>query len=74
MSRAVQVVVDCHDPHALNRFWAELMEYEIEEEDLLFDRATSNPSQLRVSRRPTGPRRPIPAVPPVEPALDHQMG
>ena len=31
MSRAVQVVVDCHDPHALNRFWAELMEYEIED-------------------------------------------
>jgi hypothetical protein len=31
VSRAVQVVVDCRDPHALNRFWAELMEYEIED-------------------------------------------
>jgi len=50
------------------------MEFEIEEEDLLFDRATSNPSQLRPSRRPAGPRRPVvtPATP--EPALDHQMG
>jgi hypothetical protein len=31
MSRTVQIVVDCHDPHALNRFWAELMDYEIED-------------------------------------------
>jgi hypothetical protein len=31
MSRPVQVVVDCRDPHALNRFWAELMDYEVED-------------------------------------------
>ena len=31
MSRGVQVVFDCRDPHALNRFWAELMQYEIED-------------------------------------------
>ena len=50
------------------------MEYEIEEEDLLFDRATNNPSLLRPSRRPTGPRCPIPIPQEIEPALDHQMG
>ena len=50
------------------------MEFEISEEDLLFDRATSNPSQLRPSRRPAGPRAPVPTPKPVEPALDHQMG
>jgi hypothetical protein len=31
VTRAVQIAIDCHDPHALNRFWAELMEYEIED-------------------------------------------
>jgi hypothetical protein len=31
VSRAVQVVFDCHDPHAVNRFWAEIMQYEIED-------------------------------------------
>jgi hypothetical protein len=31
MSRAVQIVIDCHDPHTLNRFWAELMQYEPED-------------------------------------------
>ena len=50
------------------------MEYEIEEEDLLFDRATSNPSLLRPSRRPASPRGPVAAPKPIEPALDHQMG
>ena len=50
------------------------MEFEISEEDLLFDRATNNPSLLRPSRRPTGPRRAVPAPTEIEPALDHQMG
>jgi hypothetical protein len=31
MSRAVQIVIDCRDPHSLNRFWAELMQYETED-------------------------------------------
>ena len=31
MSREVQIAIDCHDPHALNRFWAELLEYEPED-------------------------------------------
>ncbi|MGD9996577.1 MAG: VOC family protein [Ilumatobacteraceae bacterium] len=31
MSRSIQVAIDCHDPHALNRFWAALMEYEVED-------------------------------------------
>lgn len=31
MSREVQIAVDSHDPHALNRFWAELMQYEVED-------------------------------------------
>jgi Glyoxalase-like domain len=31
MSRDVQIAIDCKDPHALNRFWAELMEYEPED-------------------------------------------
>ena len=31
MSREVQIAIDCHDPHALNRFWAELMQYEVED-------------------------------------------
>jgi hypothetical protein len=31
MSRAVQIVIDCRDPHTLNRFWAELMQYEPED-------------------------------------------
>ena len=31
MSRSVQIAIDCHDPHAQNRFWAELMQYEIED-------------------------------------------
>ncbi len=31
MSRQVQIAIDCHDPHALNRFWAELMQYEPED-------------------------------------------
>ena len=46
------------------------MEYEIEEEDLLFDRATSNPSLLR--RQPGETRRPVRK--PAEPVIDHQMG
>ena len=50
------------------------MEFEISEEDLLFDRATSNPSLLPPSRRPAGTRRPVPAPAVAEPALDHQMG
>jgi hypothetical protein len=48
------------------------MEYEIEEEDLLFDRATNNPSLLR--RQPGDPRRALPGRKEIEPALDHQMG
>jgi hypothetical protein len=31
MSRQVQIAIDCHDPHALNRFWAEVMDYEAED-------------------------------------------
>ena len=31
MSRPVQIAIDCHDPHAQNRFWAEVMDYEIED-------------------------------------------
>jgi len=31
MSRAFQVCIDCHDPHLLNRFWAELMDYDPED-------------------------------------------
>jgi hypothetical protein len=31
MSRSIQVAIDCHDPHVLNRFWAALMEYEVED-------------------------------------------
>lgn len=31
MSREVQIAIDCHDPHVLNRFWAELMDYEPED-------------------------------------------
>lgn len=31
MSRTVQIVIDCHDPHTLSRFWAELMDYEMED-------------------------------------------
>jgi hypothetical protein len=50
------------------------MEYEIEEEDLLFDHATSNPSLLRPSRQPGDIRRPLPIRKDIEPALDHQMG
>ena len=50
------------------------MEFEISEEDLLFDRATSNPSLLRPSRRRVSPRVPAAAPKPVEPALDNQMG
>ena len=49
------------------------MEYEIEEEDLLFDRATSNPSLLRPSRQPGDLRRPL-RCKESEPAIDHQMG
>ena len=37
MSRTVQVVFDCHDPHAVNRFWAELMQYEIEDHHELIE-------------------------------------
>ena len=48
------------------------MEYEISEEDLLLDRATSNPSLLR--RQPGEPRRILPARKPAEPVIDHQMG
>jgi hypothetical protein len=48
------------------------MEFEIEEEGLLFDRASSNPSLLR--RAGGGPRPPLPERKDVEPALDHQMG
>jgi len=33
MSREYQVAIDCADPHRLNRFWAELMGYEIEHHD-----------------------------------------
>ncbi|MBI5087434.1 MAG: VOC family protein [Actinobacteria bacterium] len=31
MSRNIQVAIDCRDPHTLNRFWAEVMEYEVED-------------------------------------------
>ena len=31
MGREVQIAVDCDDPHALNRFWAELLAYEPED-------------------------------------------
>jgi hypothetical protein len=31
MSRSIQVAIDCHDPHALNRFWAEVMGFEVED-------------------------------------------
>ena len=31
MSRPVQIAIDCHDPHAQKRFWAEVMDYEIED-------------------------------------------
>jgi hypothetical protein len=31
VSRALQIVIDCRDPHPLNRFWAEVMEYERED-------------------------------------------
>ena len=31
MSRTVQIAIDCHDPHALSRFWAEVMDYELED-------------------------------------------
>ena len=47
------------------------MEYEISEEDVLLDRATSNPSLLR--RQPGDPR-PLPARKDAVPELDHQMG
>ena len=33
MSRDAQIAIDCTDPHLLNRFWAELLEYEIEHHD-----------------------------------------
>lgn len=33
MRRTIQMVVDCADPHLLNRFWAELLGYEIEHHD-----------------------------------------
>jgi hypothetical protein len=33
MSRDFQVAIDCTDPHLLNRFWAELLDYEIEHHD-----------------------------------------
>ena len=49
------------------------MEYEIEEEDLLFDLATSKPSLLRPSRLPGDLRRPLRRKE-SEPAIDHQMG
>ena len=50
------------------------MEYEIEEEDLLFDRATSNPSLLRPSRQPGEPRRALPLRKELEGTDGHQMG
>lgn len=31
MSRTAQIAIDCRDPHALNRFWAEVMGYEMED-------------------------------------------
>jgi hypothetical protein len=31
MTRPMQLAIDCHDPHALNRFWADVMQYEIED-------------------------------------------
>ena len=50
------------------------MEYEIEEEDLLFDHATSNPSLLRPSRRPGGPRPALPLRKDLDGTDSHQMG
>ena len=50
------------------------MEYEIEEEDLLFDHATSNPSLLRPSRRPGDPRRALPLRRELDGADSSQMG
>jgi hypothetical protein len=31
MTRGLQIAIDCHDPHAQNRFWAEVMGYQIED-------------------------------------------
>ena len=31
MSRTLQIVIDCHDPHSLNRFWAEVLQYDVED-------------------------------------------
>ena len=38
MSRRLQVSIDCADPHRLNAFWAELLDYEIEHHDALVRR------------------------------------
>jgi hypothetical protein len=56
VSRGVQVVFDCHDPHALNRFWAELMQYEIEDhhdliEQLLQARQLSEDETILIDGR-----------------------
>jgi hypothetical protein len=32
-SRFSEIVVDCHDPRALARFWAEVLDYHVEEDD-----------------------------------------
>jgi hypothetical protein len=31
MIGAIQIAVDCHDPHALNAFWAETVGYDVED-------------------------------------------
>ncbi|MDP2291458.1 MAG: VOC family protein, partial [Actinomycetota bacterium] len=33
MTLTLQVAIDCHDPHLLNRFWAHITGYEIEHHD-----------------------------------------
>jgi hypothetical protein len=35
MSRDLQVAIDCADPHALNGFWAELMQFDVEHHDAM---------------------------------------
>ena len=31
MTPGLQIAIDCHDPHALVRFWAAVLEYEVED-------------------------------------------
>jgi hypothetical protein len=33
MTLELQIAIDCHDPHLLNRFWASVMGYEVESHD-----------------------------------------